>query len=86
MTCVTRDARGEVAELGGDFGRVSADMAVRQLRNGSTTYFSERPDGRAEIDVIEIDAVRRLVARVVDDETDRLADLPACPAPAARTE
>jgi len=83
VTCVTRDARGEVAELGGDFGLVSADVAMRHLRNGSATYFAERPDGRAEIDVAEVDGVRRLVARVVDDETDRLADLPACPAPAA---
>lgn len=86
VTCVTRNAHGEVAELGGDFGRVSADTAMRQLRNGSATYFVECPDGRAEIDAIEVDRVRRLVARVVDDETDRLADLPPCPAPAAPTE
>lgn len=86
VTCATRDARGELAELGGEFGRVGADAAMRHLRNGWATYFVESPDGRAEIDVTEIANVRRLVARVVDDETDRLADLADCPAPNASDE
>lgn len=78
VTCVVRDERGAVAELGGDFGRVAAPIAMRQLRNGSATYFLEVGEGLAELDIAEEEGVRYLVARIGDRDDDQLARMTSC--------
>jgi hypothetical protein len=78
VRCVEVDATGSPAALVGDWGRVSVDNAIQELRYVSATYYADLPDTRVELEVSRDDGPARLVARTADGQSDRFAELPHC--------
>jgi hypothetical protein len=78
VTCVSRDAAGDVAGLEGTWGRIDATQAIRRLHSGAETYFSDLAIGRGEWDYVGVAPEARLVLQVADDPEDRSGSVASC--------
>ena len=78
ITCTTKDASGQISQVGGGGFQVTEDTAIGHIEAGTHAYFTEANGQRAEVKVVTINEVKHLRSASDATTANNLLNLPNC--------
>lgn len=82
VTCITKgdyqSRENIITHIGGSWGTVSTQEAIRQIENGSESYYVSVSGHRVNVIVSSRNGVKYLKTEGDSDTVDNLLSLPSC--------